>query len=172
MSLLDGIFSLIKEKYMEYLLLCLIKIIDNIILTAKSIATYKEQKIVSSVLVIISQLIFYFIVAQVIDDNTFLAIIIVSISSGIGNLIAFYINDKFKRDTKWTFVITSSDIEDVKTLCTYLAINSIKYIANDGYTRKGEHTINVIAFSKTKNDSRLIEDYLENTDSKYLKEII
>ena len=156
----------------EYILLSLVKILDNIILTVKTIATYKEQRILSSILVIISQLIFYLVIDQVINDNTILAIIIVSVSSGIGNLLAFSINDKFKRDTKWTFVITSSDVEDIKTLCNYLVTNKIKYIANDGYNRKGEHTINVIAFSKTKNDSRLIEDYLLNSKSKYLKEII
>ena len=157
---------------MGYVGLALIKILDNIILTAKSIATYKEQKLLSSILVVISQLIFYLVISQVINDNTILAIVIVSVSSGIGNLLAFFINDKFKRDTKWTFVITSSDIEDVKMLCNYFVTHKIKYIANDGYTRKGEHTINVIAFSKTKNDSRLIENYLQNTTSKYLKEII
>ena len=155
-----------------YILLSLVKILDNIIITAKSIATYKEQKILSSVLVIISQLIFYLVINQVINDNTMLVIIIVSVSSGIGNLLAFFINDKFKRDTKWTFVITSSDVENIKTLCSYLATNKIKYIANDGYTIEGEHTINVIAFSKSKNDSRLIENYLKNTESKYLREII
>lgn len=157
---------------MGYVLLALVKILDNIILTVKTIATYKEQKILSSILVIVAQLIFYLVIEQVIEDNTFLSIIIVSVSSGIGNLLAFFINDKFKRDTKWTFVITSSDVEDIKTLCNYLVTNKIKYIANDGYNRRGEKTINVIAFSKTKNDSRLIEDYLLNTKSKYLKEII
>ena len=155
-----------------YVLLALIKIFDNIILTVKTIATYKEQKILSSILVIISQLIFYLVIEKVIEDNTILAIIIVSISSGIGNLLAFLINNKFKHDTKWTFVITSSDVKDIKNLCNYLAKNKIKYIANDGYNRKGEHTINVMAFSKTKNDSRLIEGYLLNSKSKYLKEII
>lgn len=155
-----------------YVCLALVKVLDNIILTAKTIATYKEQRFFSSVLVIISQLIFYLVINEVINDNTMLAIVIVSISSGIGNYFAFIINDRFKKDTKWTFVITSSDIEDIKTLCNYLASNKIKYIANDGYTRKGKHTINVIAFSKSKNDSRLIEDYLQNTNSKYLKEII
>lgn len=155
-----------------YILLSIVKILDNIILTVKTIATYKEQRILSSALVVISQLIFYLIIDQVINDSTILAIIIVSVSSGVGNLLAFLINDKFKRDTKWTFVVTSSDVEDIKTLCGYLADHKIKYIANDGYNRRGEHTINVMAFSKTKNDSRLIEDYLLNSASKYLKEII
>ena len=156
----------------EYMLLAVIKVLDNIIITAKSIATYKEQKIFSSILVVISQLIFYLVISQVINDNTVMAIVIVSVSSGIGNYIAFIINNRFKKDTKWTFVIASSNINDIQRLCNYLVEHKIKYIANDGYTRKGEHTINVIAFSKTKNESRLIEQFLKETESKYLKEII
>lgn len=157
---------------MNYILLFIIKILDNIISTAKSIATYKEQKITSSLLVITSQLLFYLVVKQVISDNTLLTIIIVSVASGIGNYIAFIINSKFKKDTKWTFIITSSNINDIQNLCNYLAEYRIKYISNDGYTRKGEHTINVMAFSKTKEESRLIENFLKTTESKYLKEII
>lgn len=155
-----------------YILLSLVKILDNIILTFKSITTYKEQKILSSILVVISQLIFYLVIDQVISDNTILSIAIVSVSSGIGNYIAFALNNKFKRDTKWTFVIASSNLNDIQKLCNYLAEHKIKYIANDGYTRKGNHTINVIAFSKSKNESRLIEGFLATTESKYLKEII
>lgn len=155
-----------------YIFLAIIKICDNIILTAKSLATYKEQKILSSILVIISQLIFYLVIDQVIEDNTLLAIVIVSISSGVGNYIAFTINGHFRKDAKWTFVITSHNLNDIQKLCNYLAEHKIKYIANDGYTRKGEHTINVMAFSKNKDESRLIERFLENTESKYLKEII
>lgn len=156
----------------EYIILGLVKILDNIVLTAKSLAQYKEQKILSSILVVISQLIFYFVISEIIEDNSILCIIIVSISSGIGNLLAFKINDRVKRDTKWTFVITSSNLNDIQKLCNYLAEHNIKYIANDGYTRRGMHTINVIAFSKSKNESRLIESFLANTESKYLKEII
>lgn len=156
----------------EYVLLSIVKVFDNIIQTAKSISTYKEQKIISSLLTIISQLIFYLVISKVIEDNTLLSIIIVSVSSGIGNYFAFLINDKFKRAAKWTFIITSSNLKDIQNLCGYLVERNIKYIANDGYTRKGEHTINVIAFSKSKDESRLIEKFLENTESKYLKEII
>ena len=155
-----------------YIILGLIKVLDNVILTFKSIATYKEQKILSSILVIISQLIFYLVIDQVISDNTLLSIIIVSVSSGIGNYMAFLINNKLKKDVKWVFVLTSSNVEDVQRLCGYLVEHNIKYLANNGLTRKNEPTINVIAFSKSKDDSRLIEQYLANTDSKYLKEII
>lgn len=155
-----------------YIFLALIKILDNVVLTFKSIATYKEKKILSSILVVISQLIFYLVIDKVIEDNTLLAIIIVSVSSGIGNLLAFTISDKFKKAAKWVFILTSSDTEDVQRLCGYLVEHKIKYIANNGLTRKNEPTIHVIAFSKNKDDSRLIEHFLANTESKYLKEII
>ena len=155
-----------------YILLAIVKVIDNIISTAKNICQYKEMKIWSSILVVISQLIFYLVIDQVISDNSLMAIIIVSVSSGIGNFIAFSLNNKFKKAAKWTFVVTSKNLNDIQNLCSYLAEKNIKYIANDGYTRKGEHTINVLAFSKSKDESRLIESFLENTESKYLKEII
>lgn len=157
---------------MTYIILALIKVCDNVVLTAKSIATYKEYKILSSILVVISQLLFYLVIDQVINDSTMAAIIIVSVASGIGNMLAFMINDKFKKDAKWSMVLTSSDKADVERLCNYLAKHRIKYIASDGYNRKMEQTINIIAFSKTKAESRLIEKYLATTESKYLKEII
>ena len=155
-----------------YVLLSLVKILDNIIGTFKNISQYREQKIISSILVVISQLIFYLVIDQVINDNTLLSIIIVSVSSGVGNYIAFLINSKFKRAAQWVFTLTSSDTDDVQRLCSYLVENNIKYIANNGLTRKNEPTIHVIAFSKSKDESRLIERFLENTKSKYLKEII
>lgn len=157
---------------MMYVSLFLIKVLDNILGTIKSIATYKEQKILSSVLVVISQLIFYLVVSEVISDNSILVILIVSVSSGIGNYLAFVLNDKFKSDSKWTMVLTSSDVEDVKSFCAYLTEHNIKHIANSGYNRAMEKTIHIIAFSKTKAESRLIEEYLKTSNSKYLKEII
>lgn len=157
---------------MNYILLATVKILDNIISTFKSITVYKEMKIISSILVVISQLIFYLVINQVINDKTLFSIIIVSVSSGIGNLIAFLINDKLKTDSKWTIVITSDNMHDVKNLCNYLIRHNIKHIANSGYTREGNHTIHIVAFSKNKNESRLIEDFINNSNSKYLKEVI
>ena len=156
---------------MMYLLLGILKIIDNIVLTAKSLATYKGQKILSSILVIISQLLFYLVIDQVINDSTMLAIIIVSFSSGIGNYLAFLINDKFKKDDVWTNVLTSSNKEMLIGLCTMLKEHKIKYLLFDTYNRKLEESFTVMIFSKTKAESKLIDDYLEQTNVKYLRMI-
>lgn len=156
----------------EYIILAVIKICDNIISTVKNLATYREEKILSSVLVVISQLLFYLVIGRVINDNTMLAIVIVSVSSGLGNFLAFSINDRFKKDEKWSMVLTSSDKNDVIKLCGYLTACKIKYVANHGLTRKGEETIHILAFSRTKEESRMIEKYLEKSNSKYMKEVI
>lgn len=156
---------------MQYILLSIVKILDNVILTLKSIYTYQNKKILSSILVVISQLMFYIIIKQVIADDSMTTVLVISFASGIGNYIAFLINDKFKKDDKWQYHMTSSDKDDVLRLCNYLVSHNIKYLANHGLNRKGQETINVIAYSKTKDQSRLIEDYLKNTKSKYLKEI-
>ena len=156
---------------MMYLLLGLVKIIDNIIMVLKSITTYKGQKILSSILVIVSQLIFYLVIQQVVNDNTLLAIIVVSVSSGIGNYIGFILNDKFSKDDTWTNIITSSNKEMLIGLCTMLKEHKIKYLLFDTYNRKLEESFTVMIFSKTKSESKLIDDYLEQTNVKFLRMI-
>ncbi len=156
----------------EYILLAIVKIGDNIVQTAKSISTYKEQKILSSILTIISQLMFYLIISRVIEDNTLLAIIVVSISSGIGNYLAFEINSRFKKDDKWWIYVTTSEIDVMKELCEYLVLNNIKYGALNGFNRRGDNSIHVVIFSKTKEESRLVRAFLDSSDKKYLIEII
>lgn len=157
---------------MTYIILIIIKILDNIISTTKSILVQMNRRFSSSILVIISQLLFYSVIKEVISDSSTITIIIVSIASGIGNYLAFPIVDKFTKDDKWYYYLTSSDKKDVEKLCRYLGLHEIKYMANIGLTKYGEETINVTAFSKTKQESRLIDKYLSESDSKYLKEIM
>ena len=154
-----------------YIFLGLVKVIDNIVLTAKSLTTYKGMKIISSILVIISQLLFYLVIDQVINDSTMLAIIIVSFSSGIGNYIAFMINDKFKKDDIWENIITSSNKEMLVELCTMLKKHKIKYLLFDTYNRSFIESYTVMIFSKTKAESKLVDEFLEQTDIKYLRMI-
>lgn len=156
---------------MTYLFLALVKILDNIIMTAKSLSTYKGQKVLSSILVAVSQLIFYVIIDQVVSDNTLTTILIISFASGIGNYIAFIINDRFKKDDVWTNIITSNNKEMLVNLCTMLREHKVKYLLYNTYNRRFEQSYTVTAFTKTKTESRLIDEYLKNTDVKYLRMI-
>ena len=161
-----------EDNYITYIILGLVKILDNIISTAKSIATYKEAKVISAILTTLSQLIFFFITSKVISDSSTLCIVIVSISSGIGSYVALKLNDKYKKDEKWTMVITCSNKENMIDLSNYLTKHDIKHIANNGLTRVGTETIHITVFSKTKYESKLIKNFINDSKYKYLVEII
>lgn len=155
-----------------YIVLAIIKVIDNIVGTAKNIAQYQERKLLSSVLVVVSQLLFYLLINKVIEDNSMLAIVIVAVASGIGNYIAFLINAKFRKDAKWVLLFTSSDVDKSKEFSDYLIKNGIRNVVSKGYDRTWESVINIIIFSKSKNESRVITKYLEDSNFKYLLETI
>lgn len=157
---------------MGYITLSLIKIFDNIISTAKSLATYQEKIILSSILVAVSQLLFYLVIDQVVNDGSLLVIFIVAISSGIGNLLAFLINNKLKKDAKWTMVITASDKNELEKFCNYLKTQNIRNVIFNGYDKQWKSTFIIIVFSKTKEESKTINKYLEVNNFKYLLEVI
>ena len=157
---------------LEIILLGLIKVIDNIITTAKSITTYQNKKFITSFLVIISQFMFYFIIKQIVADDSILSIVVVCICSGIGTYIAMGINNRFKKDTTYTNILTCSNDDSITELCDMLLEHKIKYIPVDSYNRRNEHTKTVLVFSQTKRESKLIDEFLKNSETKYLRQIL
>lgn len=157
---------------METIILGIIKVLDNMISTAKSITTYQNKKITTSLLVVISQFMFYLVIKSVVQDDSLISTTVVCICSGIGTYIAMTINDKTKRDMTYTNILTCSRTESVEALCDYLLEHKIKYIALDSYNRRKEDTLTVMAFATTKYESSLIDTFLENSETKYLRQII
>ena len=157
---------------MYYLFLFLIKILDNLIITAKNITLYQNKSILSALLTVISQFIFFFIISSIVTDNSFLSILILSFSAGIGSYLASFINNKISKDRTWINIITCSDIEKMERLSKYLYKNKIKCIMYDAYTRSGEKTYSIQAFAKTRSESSLIDKYIYNNNIKCLREIV
>ena len=157
---------------LSVVLLGVIKVLDNIISTAKSITTYQNKKLLTSFLVIISQFMFYFIVKSIVSDGSTLSTIIVCICSGVGTYVAMAINDKTKKDVLFTNILTCSCEDSISELCAYLLDNKIKYIPVDSYSRSNERTKTVLAFATTRFESKLIDKFLENSDVKYLRQIL
>ena len=157
---------------MEIIILCIIKVLDNMITTAKNLTTYQNKKILTAILVTISQLMFYIVIKSVVQDNSIITTLVVCVCSGIGTYIMMFVNDKTKRDTTYTNILTCSNTDSIEELCDYLLSNKIKYIALDSYSRSRKDTITVMAFAKTKHESSLIDSFLENSETKYLRQIL
>ena len=169
-SSLKEVINIIQTVF-NYILLAIIKIVDNIILTEKTILTQKNKAVLASVLVVISQFMFYFLIKQVVSDSSILSISIISIASGVGSYIAFYINKKISRDTVYINIITSNDREKMKSLGDYMRSENIKIVTFEAYSDNIERTLSAMVFANTKAQSIKIDDYLKEHDG-FFREIV
>jgi len=161
-----------KEIILGFGILAIIKIFDNILLTAKSLTTYQNKKFISAILVAVSQVMFYIVIKQVIADTSTTSIMVVAVSSGIGTYIAFLINDRFQKDILYMNIITNTDIQWMFDLNDYLIDNKIKCVLNNSLTRSKKDTYSLTIFANTKQQSKLIDKYLEESDGKCLRQIV
>lgn len=154
-----------------YVTLAVVKIIDNVILTEKTILTQKNKAIAASILVVISQFIFYIVIKQVVSDNSFLSISIVSVASGIGSYIAFYINKKLSKETVYINIITSNDRNKMKMFGDYLRTEGIKIVTLEAYSDTIERTLTALVFANTKEQSIKIDNYIEKHNG-FFREVV
>lgn len=151
--------------------MAVVKVIDNIITTGKTILTQKNKAFWASILVTISQFLFYVVIKQVVSDSSWISISIVSIASGIGSYIAFYINDKISKETVYINLITSNDRSKMKAFGDYLRAEGIKIVTYEAYSDTIERTLAAMVFSRTKAESIKIDKYIEEHDG-FSREIV
>lgn len=156
----------------QVLIVCLLKMLDNLLTTGKTILIQKNKAFLASVVIVISQLLFYFVVSQVINQGGYTLMIVTSIAAGAGSLIAFGVNNRFSKDAIYMNVITSSVRSDIEDLCEHLRDNHIKYVVMDSYSRKWQTTLTVQAFAKTRHESKMIDNYIKSSNGKFLREIL
>ena len=68
--------------------------------------------------------------------------------------------------------ITYKNKEDVIELCEFLKQNKVKYIVTDGYNRDWTTSMVVQIFAQTKNESKLIDKFIDDKNKKYLREVV
>lgn len=115
---------------------------------------------------------FYFVIKSVVDDNSLISISVVCICSGVGTYLAMLVNDKLKKDSTFTNILTCTCDASIYELCSYLLDNNIKYIPVDSYGRNNERTKTVMAFASTRYESKLIDSFLEKSSTKYLRQVL
>ena len=154
---------------MKYLLLFAVKILDNILGTGKTILIQKGKALLAAITVILSQVIFFKIISEIVSSDNDLKMWLVSIAGGVGTYLAIKINEKFSKDKVFVNNILSDDKEAMTELCEYLRENKIKNLVTDSYTKEWGKTLAVTVFAETKKDSKLVDAFLKKTDKKYLR---
>ena len=97
--------------------------------------------------------------------DSMLTTLTVAVASGVGCFLVSGINNKLSKDRTYVNVVMQ-DFRD------YLAKHHITNVASDSYTLDwNRKTLTVTAYAETKEQSRIINSYMENSDTKYKRVI-
>lgn len=145
-------------------ILFLAKVLDNTLNTAKTILVQRNRCLLAGVALGLSNFIYLSITKDIVTSDSTLALVIVSIASGVGCCLAVTLSNRFSKDRTYVNVILSDDKEAMKEFRDFLAENHITNVATDSYTLDwSRKSISITAYAQTKVQSRLIGEYIERS---------
>lgn len=144
------------------------KVFDNALGTAKTILVQRNRCVLAGLALGLSNFIYISITKDIVTTDSTLALVVVSIASGVGCCLAVAFNNKFSKEKTYVNVIMSDDKEEMMKLRDFLAENKITNVASDSYTMDWERkTLTITAYAETKSQSRLIDEYIETSNAKF-----
>lgn len=144
--------------------LFLAKVLDNTLNAAKTILVQRNRCLLAGVALGLSNFIYLSITKDIVTSDSTLALVIVSIASGVGCCLAVALSNRFSKDRTYVNVILSDDKEAMKEFRDFLAENHITNVATDSYTLDwSRKSISITAYAQTKAQSRLIDEYIERS---------
>ena len=153
---------------MTYLIiLFLAKMLDNMLGTAKTILVQHNKSILAGIALGLSNFIYFLITKNIVESDGMLSIVIVSIAGGVGCCLAIAFNNRFSKDKTYVNVILSDNVDEMMALRDFLAAHKITNVVSDGYDRDWEKVLSITAYPETKDQSRLIDEYMKNSDVKF-----
>ncbi len=148
------------------------KVFDNALSTAKTILIQRGRCVLAGVALAVSNYIYYCITKSIVTSDSNLAIVVVSVASGIGCCLAMLASKRLSKDRTYVNVIMSDNKEAMQDLRDFLAAHHITNVAADSYTRDwNTKTITVTAYAETKAESELINSYLTASPQKFKRVI-
>lgn len=152
---------------LNLIFLFLIKVFDNLLTTSKTILIQKNKGVIAGFIVIISQIIFYKLINVVSSSDNDIAMYVIAIASGVGTYLAVLFNNKFSKDRLYVNIILSDNKDEMIKLRDFLKENKITNLTTDGYTKDWKKTIAITAYLETKYESKLLDDYIKNSNNKF-----
>lgn len=150
------------------LILFLAKVLDNTLGTAKTILVQRNRCVLAGIALGLSNFIYLSITKDIVTSDSGVALVIVSIASGVGCCLAVAISNHFSKDKTYVNVIMSDDVDEMKQLRDFLAENKITNVASNSYTRDwSRKTLTITAYAETKDQSRLIDNYIGDSNAKF-----
>ena len=149
-------------------LLFIAKMADNALSTVKTIMIQRNRSLLAGVAIALSSFLYFWITRSVVLADSMLTTLTVAVASGLVSGI----NNKLSKDRTYVNVVMSDDMAAMQDFRDYLAKHHITNVASDSYTLDwNRKTLTVTAYAETKEQSRIINSYMENSDTKYKRVI-
>ena len=117
---------------------------------------------------ILSDFLYFWITKRIVLADSMLALAVVAAACGVGCSLACLVSDKRSKDRTYVNVIMSDNLEAMQAFRDFLAEHHITNVAADTYTLDwSKKTISITAYPETKEQSRLITEYIEHSPLKF-----
>ena len=158
--------------FIHLAILFVAKMMDNALSTAKTILVQRNRCLLAGIALALSNYIYFCITRNIVTTDSNLAILVVSIASGVGCCLAVALNNRLSRERIFVNVIMSDDLDAMQQFRDFLAEHHITNVAADSYTLDWSvKTITITAYAETKEESMLINRYIENSPLKFKRVI-
>ena len=125
------------------------KVVDNALSTAKTILIQRSRWIIAGVIVMLSDIIYFWVTKNIVSAESNLMIVIVSIAGGLGCSLACFIGERFSKSRTYVNVIMSDNLSAMQGLRHFLAEHHITNVASDSYTLDwNKKTITITAYRR------------------------
>ena len=144
------------------------KMLDNALSTAKTILIQRNRCFLAGIALILSNYIYFCITKNIVTSESNLAIIVVSVASGVGCWLAMALTNRLSKERTYVNVIMSDDLEAMRQFRDFLAEHHITNVVADSYTLDwNTKTITITAYAETKEESMLINRYIDESPLKF-----
>lgn len=158
--------------FIHLAILFIAKMMDNALSTAKTILVQRNRCLLAGIALALSNYIYFCITRNIVTTDSNLAILVVSVASGVGCCLAVALNNRLSRERTFVNVIMSDDLDAMRQFRDFLAEHHITNVAADSYTLDWSvKTITITAYAETKEESMLINRYIENSPLKFKRVI-
>lgn len=152
---------------LHLIVLFLAKVLDNTLGTAKTILVQKNRCVLAGIALGLSNFIYLSITKEIVSADSGVALIVVSVASGVGCCLAVAISNHCSKEKTYVNVILSDNLEEMKLLRDFLAEKKITNVVSDSYTREWTKTLAITAYAETKEQSLYIDKYLKERETKF-----
>lgn len=159
--------SVLKGAVGFFIIIFLLKVLDNIFDASRVILLQKNHSILAGVCLSCSAFLNYYVIKIIAKSDGLGTMTVAAIAAGVGCCLAGVIGTRFLHGN-YVDVIMSDDIEAIKEIHGFLTEEHIKHKVEETYNKDlTEKTLTITAFSDTLAKNRKLKKFIENSEKKF-----